>query len=46
VLAQEVSSAIHALDRFHIMQAMNKVIDEMRAECPSIENLHEIRVDD
>jgi transposase len=31
VLAQEVSSAIHVLDRFHIMQAMNKAIDEVRA---------------
>lgn len=32
VLAQEVSEAIHVLDRFHIMQAMNKAIDEVRAE--------------
>jgi len=32
VLAQEVSGAIHVLDRFHIMQAMNKAIDEVRAE--------------
>ena len=32
VLAQEVSSAIHVLDRFHIMQAMSKAIDEVRAE--------------
>jgi transposase len=32
VLAQEVSDAIHVLDRFHIMQAMNKAIDEVRAE--------------
>jgi len=32
VLAQEVSHAIHVLDRFHIMQAMNKAIDEVRAE--------------
>ncbi len=31
VLAQEVSGAIHVLDRFHIMQAMNKAIDEVRA---------------
>jgi transposase len=31
VLAQEVSDAIHVLDRFHIMQAMNKAIDEVRA---------------
>jgi transposase len=30
-LAQEVSGAIHVLDRFHIMQAMNKAIDEVRA---------------
>jgi transposase len=32
VLAQEVSGAIHVLNRFHIMQAMNKAIDEVRAE--------------
>lgn len=32
VLAQEISTAIHVLDRFHIMQAMNKAIDEVRAE--------------
>jgi transposase len=32
VLAQEVSGAIHVLDRFHIMQVMNKAIDEVRAE--------------
>jgi transposase len=32
VLAQEISGAIHVLDRFHIMQAMNKAIDEVRAE--------------
>ena len=32
VLAQEVCGAIHVLDRFHIMQAMNKAIDEVRAE--------------
>jgi transposase len=32
VLAQEVSGAVHVLDRFHIMQAMNKAIDEVRAE--------------
>ena len=32
VLAQEISAAIHVLDRFHIMQAMNKAIDEVRAE--------------
>jgi transposase len=32
VLAQEASQAIHVLDRFHIMQAMNKAIDEVRAE--------------
>jgi transposase len=32
VLAAEVSDAIHVLDRFHIMQAMNKAIDEVRAE--------------
>jgi len=31
VLAQEVSGAIHVLDRFHIMQAMNKAIGEVRA---------------
>src|SRR5262249_26035370 len=32
VLAQEISGAIHVLDRFHIMQAMNQAIDEVRAE--------------
>ncbi len=32
VLAKEASSSIHMLDRFHIMQAMSKAIDEMRAE--------------
>jgi transposase len=32
VLAQEVSGAVHVLDRFHIMQAMNKAIDEVRAD--------------
>jgi transposase len=32
VLAQEISTATHVLDRFHIMQAMNKAIDEVRAE--------------
>jgi transposase len=32
VLGQEVSGAIHVLDRFHIMQTMNKAIDEVRAE--------------
>jgi transposase len=32
VLAQEISGAVHVLDRFHIMQAMNKAIDEVRAE--------------
>jgi transposase len=31
VLAQEVCGAIHVLDRFHIMQAMNKAVDEVRA---------------
>lgn len=31
VLAQEVSGAIPVLDRFHIMQAMNEPIDEVRA---------------
>ena len=32
VIAQELSGAVHVLDRFHIMQAMNKAIDEVRAE--------------
>lgn len=32
VLAQEVFGAIHALDCFHSMQAMNKAIDEVHAE--------------
>jgi transposase len=32
VLAQEVSDAIHVLDRFHILHARTKAIDEVRAE--------------
>jgi transposase len=31
-LAQETSSMVHVLSRFHIMQTMNKPIDEMRTE--------------
>jgi transposase len=31
VLAEEVSSAVHVLDRFHIMSHLNKAIDEVRA---------------
>ncbi len=31
VIAKKVSQAIHVLDRFHIMQKMNKAIDEVRA---------------
>ena len=31
VLAKKASQAIHVLDRFHIMQKMNKAIDEVRA---------------
>jgi transposase len=31
-LAQELSGAVHVLDRFRIMQAMNKAIDAVRAE--------------
>ncbi len=32
VLAEKAAGAIHVLDRFHIMQKMNKAIDEVRAE--------------
>ena len=32
VLAEQASQAIHVLDRFHIMQKLNKAIDEVRAE--------------
>ncbi|NIS80663.1 MAG: ISL3 family transposase, partial [Anaerolineales bacterium] len=31
VIAKEAGQAIHVLDRFHIMQKMNKAIDEVRA---------------
>jgi transposase len=31
VIAKKASGAIHVLDRFHIMQKMNKAIDEVRA---------------
>jgi transposase len=31
VIAKKASQAIHVLDRFHIMQKMNKAIDEVRA---------------
>ena len=31
VIAKKASQAIHVLDRFHIMQKMNKAIDEIRA---------------
>jgi transposase len=31
VIAKKASHAIHVLDRFHIMQKMNKAIDEVRA---------------
>jgi len=31
VIAKKASGAIHVLDRFHIMQKMNKVIDEVRS---------------
>ncbi|MFV1963923.1 MAG: transposase, partial [Pirellulaceae bacterium] len=31
VIAKKASQAVHILDRFHIMQRMNKAIDEMRA---------------
>lgn len=31
VIAKKASQAIHVLDRFHIMQKMNKSIDEVRA---------------
>lgn len=32
VLGECVGQAVHVLDRFHIMQRMNKAIDEVRAE--------------
>lgn len=32
VIAKKASAAIHVLDRFHIMQRMNKAIDEVRAK--------------
>ena len=31
VIARKASRAIHVLDRFHVMQKMNKAIDEVRA---------------
>jgi len=31
VIAKKASSAVHVLDRFHVMQKMNKAIDEVRA---------------
>jgi len=31
VIAKKASHAIHVLDRFHVMQKMNKAIDEVRA---------------
>jgi transposase len=31
VIAKKASQAVHVLDRFHIMQRMNKAIDEVRA---------------
>ena len=31
VLVEKAAGAIHVLDRFHIMQKMNKAIDEVRA---------------
>lgn len=31
VVAKKASQAVHVLDRFHIMQKMNKAIDEVRA---------------
>ena len=31
VIAKKASQAVHVLDRFHIMQKMNKAIDEVRA---------------
>jgi len=31
VIAKKASGAVHVLDRFHIMQKMNKAIDEVRA---------------
>ena len=31
VIAEKASQAVHVLDRFHVMQKMNKAIDEVRA---------------
>ena len=31
VIAKKASGAVHVLDRFHVMQKMNKAIDEVRA---------------
>ena len=31
VIAKKASQAVHVLDRFHVMQRMNKAIDEVRA---------------
>ena len=32
VIAEKIPRAIHVLDRFHIVQKMNKAIDEVRAK--------------
>ncbi len=32
MLAPEVSGAVHVLDRFHLLPAMNQAIDEGRAQ--------------
>ena len=32
VLSECARQAVHVLDRFHIMQRMNKALDEVRAE--------------
>ena len=32
VIAEQIPHAIHVLDRFHIVQKMNKAIDEVRAQ--------------
>ena len=32
VIAEQLSKAVHVLDRFHIMKKMNEAIDEVRRD--------------
>jgi transposase len=32
VIAKKASQAIHVLDRFHVMQKMNRAIDKVRVQ--------------